>query len=69
LKEEPETLMDKLMLEYEIFKTFVSSHPFDGLYNWIKSKYNFISMFKDVEDFGDFKILGIVKDIRKVRKK
>jgi hypothetical protein len=61
--------MDKVKLEYEIFKTFVSHHPLDGLFKWIKWKYNFISMFKDVEDYGEFKILWVIKDIRKVRKK
>jgi DNA polymerase III alpha subunit len=57
LKEEPETLMDKLTLEFELFKTFVSAHPFDWLFKWIKWKYNFISMFKWVEDYWEFKIL------------
>ncbi len=69
LKEEPEDLMEKLKLEYEIFKTFVSAHPLDWLFKRIKWKYNFISMFKDIEDYWEFKILGVIKDIRKVRKK
>lgn len=59
------TLMEKLMMEYEVFNTFVSWHPFDWLYKYIKWKYNFISQFKDVEDFGEFNIVAFIKDIRK----
>lgn len=58
-------LMEKLMMEYEVFNTFVSWHPFDWLYKYIKWKYNFISQFKDVEDFGEFNIIAFIKDVRK----
>ena len=69
LNKKDESLMDKLKLEYEIYKTFVSAHPFDGLFDYIKWKYNFISMFKEVEDYWEFNIIWVVKDIRKIRKK
>lgn len=59
------SLMEKLMMEYEVFNTFVSWHPFDGLYKFIKWKYNFISQFKDVEDFGEYNIIAFIKDVRK----
>lgn len=63
------SLLHKLLFEYEIFKSFVSAHPFDGLYQYIKSKYNFISMFKDIEDYWEFKIVCFIKDIRRIQKK
>lgn len=63
------SLMEKLLFELEIFKTFISSHPFDWMYRYIKWKYNFISMFKDVEDYWEFNIIWFVKDIRRVPKK
>lgn len=62
-------LLDKLLLEYEVFKTFISAHPFDWLYKYIKSKYNFISMFKDIEDYWEFKIIWFVKQIRRALNK
>ena len=40
--------MEKLMMEQDIFKAFVSSHPFDGLYPYIK-KFGFISQFQGEE--------------------
>jgi DNA polymerase III alpha subunit len=40
--------MKKLLLEQEVFKSFVSGHPLDGLYLHLK-KYNFITQFKDKE--------------------
>jgi len=44
------SLKDKLMMEFEVFKTFVSLHPFDGLYQYAK-KFTLISQFKDVENY------------------
>lgn len=35
-KTEESTKMERLLTEYEVFKTFVSGHPFDGLYPFIK---------------------------------
>jgi hypothetical protein len=43
-------MMERLMMEYEVFKVFVSGNPLDGLYTHIK-KYNFISQFKEKENF------------------
>lgn len=63
------TLLEKLLFEFEIFKTFVSAHPFDWLYTYIKWKYNFISMFKDVENYWEFNIVCFVKSIEKFQKK
>lgn len=61
---------EKLIYEYEIFKSFISSHPLDNIYTYVKKKYScFVSMIKDVEDYGDFKIFGMIKDIRRAMKK
>lgn len=62
-------LLEKLLFEYEVFKTFISAHPFDWLYKYIKSKYNFISMFKEVDDYWEFKIMWLVKQIRRAMSK
>lgn len=64
-KEEPFTLLETMQQEYNVFKTLLSSHPFDGMYNYLRSKYNFISMMKDVEGFGEFNILWMIKAINR----
>lgn len=69
--------MDKIKLEYEVFKTFISAHPFDGMFDWIKSKwYNLIMQMKAYDpeknngnDFGPFNILGMVTKVQRARKK
>jgi len=42
------TLMEKLMMEQEVLKSFVSGNPLDGLYPYLK-KFSFISQFKNLE--------------------
>jgi len=61
-------MMEKLMLEYEVFKVFVSGNPLDGLYTYIK-RYNFISQFKEKENFWSFVIVGYIKNIQRAKKK
>ncbi len=68
-KEYKTTRMEKLYMEHDKFKTFVSGHFFDGIYQYVKKKYNLISMFQDKKNYGKFKILGFIKDIRRVYKK
>lgn len=71
-KTEESTKMERLLTEYEVFKTFVSGHPFDGLYPYIKGSFSLISMFKyyDKEQpFGNVKILCYVKNIQRAKKK
>jgi len=58
-------LMENLKLEYEAFGTFISAHPFDGLYSYIKRKYNFTSQVLDEKYEWDYKILWFIKDIVK----
>jgi len=60
--------MEKLMMEQEVFKSFVSGHPLDGLYLYLK-KYNFISQFKEKDGFGSFIIVGYIKNIQRAKKK
>jgi len=55
-------------MEYWLYKTFVSFHPFDGLYPYLK-KQNFISQFKNKEEFWDFVFTWIVKKITRAKKK
>jgi len=62
------TMMERLMLEYEVFKVFVSGNPLDGLYTYIK-KYNFISQFKEKENFWNLVFVGYIKNIQRARKK
>ncbi|MFA6255628.1 MAG: DNA polymerase III subunit alpha [Candidatus Absconditabacterales bacterium] len=62
------TVIEKLMMEYEVFKVFVSGNLLDGLYLYIK-RYNFISQFKEKENFGNFVIVGYIKNIQRAKKK
>lgn len=66
----PETTkMDKLLMEYDVFKTFVSWHPFDGLYPYCKKKFSLLSAIKQTEKAGDIKVLCYVKSIQRAKKK
>ena len=61
--------MEKLMMEQEVFKAFVSGHPLDGLYLHIK-KFSFISQFKGKDSFtGPVVIIWYVKNIQRAKKK
>ncbi|MEI7478365.1 MAG: hypothetical protein WCJ81_08015 [bacterium] len=66
---EPTGKMEKLLMEYDVFKTFVSGHPFDGLYQYCKKKFSLISAIKQTEQAGDVKILCFVKSIQRAKKK
>lgn len=62
------TMMERLMMEYSVFKVFVSGNPLDGLYTHIK-RYNFISQFKEKEGYWGFIIVGYIKNIQRAKKK
>jgi DNA polymerase III alpha subunit len=67
----PASTMDKLMMEQEVFKAFVSGNPLDGLYLYLK-RYNFITQFaqaKEGENFGSFILVGYIKNIQRAKKK
>jgi len=62
-------IMEKLMMEQEVFKSFVSGHPLDWLYLHLK-RYSFISQFKGKENVtGPFVFVGYVKNIQRAKKK
>jgi DNA polymerase III subunit alpha len=63
-------LMDKLFMEQDVLKAFVSGHPLDGLYAYIK-KYNFISTLQALapEQNAGFIIIGFIKNISRAKKK
>jgi DNA polymerase III alpha subunit len=70
LQKSPEaSKMEKLLMEYDVFKTFVSGHPFDGLYQYCKRKFSLISQLKQTEQASDVKILCYVKNIQRAKKK
>lgn len=62
-------LMTRLKIEHEVFKEFVSGHPLDGIYSWVKSKYNLISQFKNTPDYGPFEIIWYIQRIQRAKKK
>ncbi len=61
--------MEKLLMEYDVFKTFVSWHPFDWLYSYCKKKFSLISALKAKEDPTEVKILCFIKSIQRAKKK
>lgn len=61
------TFTENLKYEQEVFKSFVSWHPLDSLYPYIK-KYNFITWVLAAENWP-FKIIGYIKNIQRARKK
>lgn len=64
----PSSLMERLMMEQEVFKSFISGNPLDGLYKYIK-KFTFLSLVKDKTELGNFIIIGYVREIQRARKK
>jgi hypothetical protein len=67
-KTNPSTLMERLMMEQEVFKAFISGNPLDGLYKYIK-KFSFLSVVKEKADVGNFIIVGYIKEIQRAKKK
>lgn len=61
-------MMDRLMMEQEVFKSFVSGNPLDWLYPYLK-KFSFISQFQNIENFWPFIITGYIKEIQRAKKK
>jgi DNA polymerase III alpha subunit len=61
-------LMERLMMEQEVLKSFVSGNPLDGLYKYIK-KFTFLSVVKEKQELGNFIIIGYIKEIQRAKKK
>ncbi|MDR2190946.1 MAG: hypothetical protein LBP53_07435 [Candidatus Peribacteria bacterium] len=64
----PSSLMERLMMEQEVFKAFISGNPLDGLYTYVK-KFSFLSVVKEKTDLKNFIIIGYIKDIQRAKKK
>ena len=65
----PMSRIDRIKTEHSVFKAFVSQHPFDGLYPWIKAR-NFTLITQiAAENAWDFNILCFVTQITRARKK
>lgn len=62
------TQLEKFIIEYDVFKTFVSGHPFDWLYGYLK-KFNFFWNIKKTENFGAFRSLWFIKNFQRAKKK
>ncbi|MDR2541445.1 MAG: hypothetical protein LBD11_06945 [Candidatus Peribacteria bacterium] len=64
----PSTLMERLMMEQEVFKAFISGNPLDGLYKYIK-KFSFLSQVIAVSEYPHFEIIGYISEIKRAKKK
>lgn len=65
----PSTLSFVMSCDMDMYKCFVTLHPFDSLYPYIKKNHNLISQFEKKEDFGQFSMLWIITAISRARKK
>ncbi len=65
---DPASHMQKIMMEQEVFKTFVSGNPLDGFYKFAK-KHSFLSQVLTKDEYPYFEIIAYIKDIRKAKKK
>lgn len=60
-KNEKSTLMERLLMEQEVFECFLSWNPLDGLYLYIKKNSLFYSQINEKFQ-GDFTVIGYIKD-------
>ena len=65
---EKATHMEKLMMEQEVLKAFVSGHPLDGLYLYIK-KFSFLNQVLEQHEVLKFVIIGYIKEVQRAKKK
>jgi len=64
----PTSMMDRLLMEYDVCKCFVSGNPLDGLYAYLKN-FSFISQFKNTENVWTFMFVWYIRNIQRARKK
>ena len=64
----PANHMEKLMMENDVLKVFVSWNPLDGLYQYIK-KFSFINQILEQEQIQKFVIIGYIKEVQRAKKK
>ena len=60
--------MEKLMMEHEVLKVFVSWNPLDGLYQYIK-KFSFINQVLEQDQVQKFVIIWYIKEVQRAKKK
>lgn len=61
-------LMERLMMEQEVLKAFVSWNPLDGLYLYIK-KFSFLNQIIAQEQVSKFIVYGYIKEVQRAKKK
>ena len=66
--DEPSTPMERLMMEQDVLKSFLSGNPLDGFYLHIK-KGSFLNQVKEAESFPKFIVIGYIKEIQRAKKK
>ena len=59
---------EKLMMEQDVFKCFVSWHLLDGLYSYIK-KWSFLSRLNVEKNIWPYKIIWYISNIQRAKKK
>lgn len=59
---------ENLMLEQEVFKCFISWHPLDWLYKYIK-KWSFLSWLNVEKNVWPYKIIWYISNIQRAKKK
>lgn len=64
----PSTHMERLMMEQEVLKAFLSGNPLDWLYLHIK-RWSFLNQLKEQEAIQKFIITWYIKDIQRAKKK
>lgn len=62
------TLMERLLMENDVFKCFISEHLLDGLYPYIK-RTGFLSQVQDEKYEWPFRVIGFISGITRARKK
>jgi hypothetical protein len=60
--------MQRLMMEQEVLKAFVSGNPLDGLYLYIK-KFSFLNQIIAQEQVQKFIVYGYIKEVQRAKKK
>ena len=66
--DELSTPMERLMMEQDVLKSFLSGNPLDGFYLHIK-KGSFLNQVKEAESFPKFIVIGYIKEIQRAKKK
>ena len=65
---EKSNLMQRLMMEQEVLKAFISGNPLDGLYLYIK-KFSFLNQIITQEQVQKFIVYGYIKEVQRAKKK